>query len=267
MLQSRILLPIVLGLVSGAAAAAVCTKHFAIGGSYLPYCSNGKSGPAVFVIHGTDRNADEYLAYLADLDTLVVAPEFQESGPGIYWSGGWKEGNKSLDAERVSSFEALDLMVAAFGGVAVVGHSAGGQFVTRYAAGTRVEGLTFIAANPGSYMYLDATRPLAGNCADYNEYKYGLENLNTYMSTGVAPDYPDRNVIYLLGSQDTEIDSYLDTSCAAKRQGRDRYDRGKKFYEHLASHYGRQVHSRVIVLGVGHNANLMLDAARPYLPD
>ncbi len=267
MLQPKIFLSIVLGLASSAAAAAVCTNQFAVGNSYVPYCSNDKTGPAVFVIHGTNRNADDYLSYLADLDTLVIAPEFQASGPGMYWSSGWKEGNKSLDEERVSSFEVLDRMVETFNGAAVIGHSAGGQFVTRYATGTRMDDLTFIVANPSSYLYLDTTRPVSGICPDYNEYRYGLENLNTYMSVGVAPDYPDREVIYLLGSRDTEIDSNLDTSCAAKRQGRNRYDRGKKFYEHLAEHYGHQVHTQVIVYGVGHSPSQMLDAARPYLPD
>jgi pimeloyl-ACP methyl ester carboxylesterase len=253
---------------SVAVADPTCPNQFPVGASYVPYCSNGKSGPAVFVIHGSDRNADDYLSYLEDLDTLVIAPHFQENGPGLYWSSRWRDGNKSLDEERVSSFEVLDRMVEMFDGVAVVGHSAGGQFVTRYAAGTRMEGLTFIVANPGSYLYLDATRPVnAGNCPDYNDYRYGLDNPNTYMSAGVAPDYPERDVIYLLGSRDTTIDDNLDTGCAAKRQGRDRYDRGKKFFSHLAQHYGEPVHRRVIVDGVGHDAELMLDAARPYLPD
>ncbi|WKZ13066.1 MAG: alpha/beta hydrolase [Gammaproteobacteria bacterium] len=266
-MRARMVLGLVLcGLASGAATAAVdCTQRFVVGGSYVPYCSNGKFGPAVFVIHGTNRNADDYLGYLDDLDTLVIAPEFQEAGPGLYWSSGWKQGDKSRDSERVSSFEVLDRMVEMFHGVAVIGHSAGGQFVSRYAAGTRMQGLAYIVANPSSYMYLDASRPVAGECPDFNEYKYGLEDLNSYMSAGVASDFPERNVIYLLGSLDTKVDKYLDTSCEANRQGGNRYDRGLKYYEHLARHYGRPVHRTVIVPGVGHSPSRMLDAARPYL--
>lgn len=252
---------------SVAVAEVICENHFPVGASYVPYCSNNKSGPAVFVIHGTNRNADDYLGYLEDLDTLVIAPHFQAEGPGMYWSSGWRDGNKSLDPEDVSSYEVLDRMVEVFNGVAVVGHSAGGQFVTRYAAGTRLEDLTFIVANPGSYMYLDTSRPVWAYCPDFNEYRYGLEDLNSYMSVGVAPDYPDRDVIYLLGSRDTKVDSNLDTSCAAKRQGRNRYDRGKRFFDHLKKHFGRSVHRKVIVYGVGHDPQQMLDAARPYLPD
>jgi acetyl esterase/lipase len=257
---------VLLGLASGAADAAVdCTQQFPVGTSYVPYCSNGKHGPAVFVIHGVNRNADDYLGYLDDLDTLVIAPEFQDSGPGLYWSSGWKRGNRSEDSQRVSSFEVLDRMVEMFHGAAVVGHSAGGQFVTRYAAGTRMQGLTYIVANPSSYMYLDDSRPVGGDCPDFNEYGYGLEELNSYMSVGVAPDYPDRNVIYMLGSLDTKVDKHLDTSCEANRQGRNRYDRGVHFYEHLARHYRRPVHRKVVVADVGHSPSRMLNAARPYL--
>jgi pimeloyl-ACP methyl ester carboxylesterase len=261
---------VLLGLANGVATAAVdCTQRFAVGSSFVPYCSNGQSGPAVFVIHGTNRNADDYLGYLDDLDTLVIAPEFQAEGPGLYWSSGWKQGDRSKDPEQVSSFEVLDRMVEMYHGVAVIGHSAGGQFVTRYAAGTRLQGLTYVVANPSSYLYLDRSRPVGGpsdgNCPDFNEYKYGLDELNDYMSAGVASDYPTRNVIYMLGSLDTKVDKYLDTSCEANRQGANRYDRGMKFHDHLARHYGRPVHRKVIVQGVGHSGSRMLDAARPYL--
>jgi hypothetical protein len=157
-------------------------------------------------------------------------------------------------------------MVEMFHGVDIVGHIAGGQFVARYAAGTRLQGLTFIAANAGSYMYLDKTRPVNGNCPSFNDYRYGLDKLNSYMSSGVAPDYPGRNVIYMLGSLDTKIDANLDQGCEARRQGRSRYDRGRNFYKHLAAHFGKPVHRQVVVYGVGHNPQRMLQAAKPFLP-
>ncbi|MDH5254631.1 MAG: hypothetical protein OEW72_01835 [Gammaproteobacteria bacterium] len=87
------------------------------------------------------------------------------------------------------------------------------------------------------------------------------------MSSGVAPGFANRNVIYLLGSRDTYIDSNLDTSCAANLQGRNRYERGVKFYQHLAAHFGRPVHRQIVVPGVGHSPRRMLQAAKAYLPD
>jgi pimeloyl-ACP methyl ester carboxylesterase len=265
----KISLMVVLVLASSIASAGVyCGQKFPVGTSYVPYCSNKKFGPAVFVIHGKNRNADDYLDYLDDLDTLVIAPEFRSSGPGLYWpDSGWNKGDLSKDSQRVSSFAVLDRMVEMYHGVAVIGHSAGGQFVTRYAAGTRMQGLMFVVANPSSYMWLNKSRPLgsASSCPWYNEYRYGLDDLNNYMSAGVAPDYPSRNVIYMLGDRDTVIDSNLDTTCYANRQGRHRYERGLNFYSHLAQHYGRTVHRKVIVPGVGHKPSLMIKAARPYL--
>ena len=258
---------IVLALfVSASAFAAECPLRFPVGTSYVPYCSNGKAGPAVFVIHGVNRNAKEYLSYLADLDTLVIAPEFQASGPGLYWSGGWSSGDKSQDAQRVSSFAVLDRMVEQFHGVAVVGHSAGGQFVTRYAAGTRMTGLTFIAANPGSYMWLDKTRPVANPCSGFNDYKYGRDSLNSYMSAGIAPDYAARRVYYLLGSLDTKRDSNLDGSCQADAQGLYRLARGKNFYANVLKVYPTTSHQLRVIAGVGHDGRKMLAASKLYLP-
>jgi len=255
-------------ILLAAASGFLCEHRFPVAGSFIPYCTNNKTGPAVFVIHGTNRNARDYLGYLADLDTLVIAPQFQENPPGLYWTSGWREGNRSQDPQRVSSFEVVDRMVEMFHGAAIVGHSAGGQFVTRYAAGTRLRGLTYIVANPGSYMYLDETRPfVAGYCPDFNEYRYGLEDLNLYMSAGVAPDYPNRKVIYMLGSRDTKIDANLDNGCEARRQGRNRYYRGLYFHQHLKTHFGRPVHRLVVVPNVGHDPERMLQAAKAYLPD
>jgi hypothetical protein len=49
---------VLLGLASGVATAAVnCNHTFPVRSSCIPYCSNDKIGPAVFVIHGTNRNA------------------------------------------------------------------------------------------------------------------------------------------------------------------------------------------------------------------
>ena len=127
------------------------------------------------MIHGTERNARDYFSCLQDLDTLVIAPQFQASGPGMYWSSSWKEGSKSSDPQHVSSYEVLDRLVEMFHGVAIVGHSAGAQF------GTRLQGLTFIVANPSSYLYLDRTRPVSGACSGFNNYRYGLDHLNSYM--------------------------------------------------------------------------------------
>jgi len=247
-------------------AVAVCSGSFPIAGSFVPYCDNGQAGPVLaIVIHGVNRDADRYVDLLP-VAGRVIAPEFQAAGPGLYWSGGWSAGNKSLDATRTSSFAVVDAMVAAFGARTIVGHSAGGQFVTRYAALTPHAGLRFIVANPSSYLYLDSSRPYATTgCPDFNRYKYGLENPNSYASAGLAADYADRDVIYLLGELDIFTDANLDTTCPAAAQGPHRLARGQGFYAHLETYFGRQVHRLVIVPGVGHSGSAMLEAAAPYV--
>jgi pimeloyl-ACP methyl ester carboxylesterase len=79
--------------------------------------------------------------------------------------------------------------------VVLAGHSAGGQFVQRYAtANTERLPTLYIVANPSSYLYMDKQRWTASSpefavpspqeqsiCPLYNHYKYGLEGLNIYM--------------------------------------------------------------------------------------
>ncbi|MGD2153595.1 MAG: hypothetical protein PVG79_10035 [Gemmatimonadales bacterium] len=218
---------------------------------------------AVVVVHGTNRNADDYFENMiaatraADAleTTVVVAPNFLTADDlpaayEAYWtSSGWKRGYLSLNSvEQVSSYTGVDRIVAALAdearfpdleSVVVTGHSAGGQYVHRYAAGNRVEqtldgiAVRYIVANPSSYLYLGPERAVSGTldefylpdrsaCPGYNSWHYGLENLNEYMSTvpleEIRTQLLTRDVIYLLGDADS-LSRSLDTSCAAMLQG------------------------------------------------
>ena len=90
--------------------------------------------------------------------------------------------------------------------IVVAGHSAGGQFVNRYAAGNPVHeplfadyGITlhYVVSNPSSYLYFDAKRWVPAtesefavpydelaSCPNYDKYKYGLVAPNEYMNSG-----------------------------------------------------------------------------------
>ena len=125
---------------------------------------------AVVVIHGTLRNAVDYYRAMveaaakapgADSTTLIIAPQFltepdvaADTLPGsyLYWAYmGWRSGDPSLSTTAhprpgsISSFAVIDTILfrlAQFNPnltpLVVAGHSAGGQFVNRYAAGTRI---------------------------------------------------------------------------------------------------------------------------------
>ena len=200
---------------------------------------------ALMMVHGTDRNADQYLCWALQAlaaagrsaeDTVVIAPFFADADDKvadgiIYWdlNLGWKEGNQSTAKlpRSFSSFEVMDAIVAALSDpalypkmqrIVIAGHSAGGQFVSRYAlfgASSRslVPQLSFVPANPSSQPYLDASRPnnlqqggsclplsycdnatipqfpfvfsvppppAAANCSSYDSWLYGLHALNPY---------------------------------------------------------------------------------------
>jgi hypothetical protein len=309
---------------------SVCPSRFAIvtSGSTLqvPYCSNKSLSTAdptvtrlVVVVHGDERNADDYYRYTVEAATtagagssLIVAPQFLTSddlqanglpGDTLYWSsGGWKEGNASQTSPysrpwTISSFSVVDKLVEQVSNRAVfpnlrqvvfAGHSAGGQFVDRYAAGTQVEqklnafgnSYRYVVANPSSYLYLNGDRPKDGGfgpltksevraCSGYNTFKYGVDKgLNSYMSavgpTAIRAQFKTRNVAYLLGSLDTDPNSTsLDASCEGKWQGAQRLARGSSFYQYLGQYYGSTVYATQtisIVDGVGHEGRKMINS-------
>src|SRR3546814_14731054 len=65
------------------------------------------------------------------------------------------------------------------------------------------------------------------DCPDYNDYKYGLQDLNSYMDAvgaeALPARYEHRNVIYLLGQGDHDPESSsLDDSCEGMWEGPNR---------------------------------------------
>jgi hypothetical protein len=125
--------------------------------------------------------------------------------------------------------------------VLVVGHSAGGQTVQRYAFATGIDKtykVRYVIENPGSYAYLDTTRAMLPNltlptcsacissdiatakydfklvtrdqeqlCPKYNYWKMGYDDANVYVKKRtvktVRDEYKLKNIWYLLGTNDT----------------------------------------------------------------
>jgi pimeloyl-ACP methyl ester carboxylesterase len=199
---------------------------------------------ALIMVHGTNRNADHYFdtamaaTFLAGAldDTIVVAPHLiiasdQKAENEVVWPGGgdsWRSGGMSPSNAELSSFDVADELLRTFANknlfpnmkaIVVTGHSAGGQYATRYAMANKVHDslgvpVTYVVANPSSYAWPDATRTLpqddaepaaakdgwsltpdtavhtkftygpydgaARNCANYNRWPLGLENRTGY---------------------------------------------------------------------------------------
>ena len=267
----------------------------------------------VLLVHGGNRHPETALetmqidakkAGVNDATSLLVAPQFltEEDVSArrlpsdiLFWDDdGWKQGDQSLNSTGVSSFAVLDAMLLQIASlcpnlqtIVIGGHSSGGQFTNRFAAGSRVPQqlaqkgiqMSYVVANPSSYLYMDGTRLVPGttdtwavprtSCSDYNSYKYGLQSRNPYMAAvpdqQIKDQYAQRRVTYLLGGDDTDPNGDgVDTDCPAVIQGRYRLERGLTYNKYLRHFYGPAIaalHEAVVVPGVGHDSQGMFTSA------
>jgi len=244
----------------------------------------------------TYRRSAEHAAQWAgqSANTLVIAPQFlNETDIALHpqpesvlrWKGNdWMAGGESTAPFPLSSYGALDQIIERISDrrqfpdvtqIVIAGHSGGAQVVQRYAllardipalktAGIQ---LRYVVANPSSYAYFNEQRPVAFNhaaCPGFNRWKYGLTDLPIYAGGQTAQQlesrYIKRNVIYLLGQEDTDPQQKaLDKSCEAEAQGAYRLIRGRNFFNYLLRRNPQGVHQQLVeVPGVGHDGNGML---------
>jgi pimeloyl-ACP methyl ester carboxylesterase len=148
---------------------------------------------ALVMVHGAGRDADNYFrtalaaAFLAGAleNTVVIAPRFASNGGGcrdvlasdeVNWpcSGdSWRSGGIAGNNKDLTSFDFADEILRKVArkevfpnlkNIVVAGHSAGGQFATRYEMANQVHDklgvpVTYVVSNPSSYAYLDDSRP------------------------------------------------------------------------------------------------------------
>jgi pimeloyl-ACP methyl ester carboxylesterase len=286
---------------------------------------NEKITRALIVVHGAGRDADNYFrtavaaAFLAAAldDTMVIAPRFASNSGGrggctdtlgpneVNWScngDSWRSGGVSLSDSRLTSYDLTDEILRKLArkdifpnlkAIVVSGHSAGGQFVTRYEMANKVHDtlgvpITYVVSNPSSYAYLDANRPNANpnpnrptaddsgvqpfgdgrNCTTYDQWPYGLQSRTGYTSKipeeQLKRQLAARPVMYLLGELDILPLGGFDSSCPAMAQGPTRLARGQAFAKYVGKKYGAP-HKVLVVPLCGHNARCMF-TAEPALP-
>jgi len=287
-------------------ATAVCTEFVTLGGGparTMIYRSqpltvkNEKITRALIVIHGTNRDADNYFrstlaaAFLADAldDTILIVPHIVSAAGGcqdklapdeVSWNcSSWRTGGPSVANEKLTSFDMVDEILRRLAqkeifpnlkAIVVAGHSAGGQFVTRYEMSNRVHEtlgvpVSYVVSNPSSYAWIDATRPvgLVSICANYDRWPYGFENRTGYASRVSVEDLKkqlaSRPTTYLLGEIDILPLGGFDSSCSAMLQGATRLARGQEFgkYVNEKLNAGHQI---VVAPLCGHNARCMFTA-------
>ena len=284
---------------------------------------NDRIRRALIMVHGTNRNADHYFqtaaaaAFLAGAleDAIVIAPRIASADGGcrdqlaeneVSWSCGgdsWRSGG-TAPGKTLTSFDFVDAILKQLAdkrvfpnmsAIVVAGHSAGGQFVARYEMANKVHDtlgvpVFYVVANPSSYAWPDATRPLpvddaapenavlgwkeekphtkfsygpyqpAGSCQNaqtYDRWPFGLQQRTGGYTAGMTDEQlkkqlAARPTTYLLSQVDTLPLGGFDSSCNAMAQGATRRARGEAYAKFVNEHLAAK-HDVLIVSECGHN--------------
>jgi pimeloyl-ACP methyl ester carboxylesterase len=289
---------------------------------------------ALIMVHGTLRNADHYFttatgaAFLAGAlgDTIVISPAFHSAdghchdklaANEVSWScngDSWRSGGTSASDPNLASFDFIDRILKDLAdkktfpnlqAIVVAGHSAGGQFVSRYEMANRVHEtlgtpVTYVVANPSSYAWPDASRVMpiddaapaaavagwkdetphtgftygpfnAAKVPTYDRWPYGLEDRTGGYTAKIGDaqlkhQLATRPTTYLLSQVDTLPLGGFDGSPAAMAQGATRRARGEAFVKFLNEHLGGSA-KVMIVPECGHNDRCVYttDAVLPVI--
>jgi pimeloyl-ACP methyl ester carboxylesterase len=287
---------------------------------------------AFILIHGGSRDADNYFraalaaGFLADAlsDTVILSPRFASNkgssngtdcndaiaGDEISWvcdlkdPDSWRSGGPAIGHKDLTSFDVMDEILRELANksvfpnlkaIVVAGHSAGGQFTTRYQMSNQLHeklvgvAISYIVGN-ASGAYLDQLRPTTGaypaaagapgytqpapslafapfadarNCTTFDNWPYGLKNRTGYAAR-VSDDQlkkqlASRPATYLLGEYDILPLAGFDASCPAMAQGPTRLARGLAYQKYVNERYN--AHHKVVVVPLcGHNARCMFTA-------
>jgi pimeloyl-ACP methyl ester carboxylesterase len=310
-------------------AVAACERWVAIPGGQSRtkvYATHRLDAPnrtvtrAMIMVHGAGRNAYHYFetstaaAFLADAlgNTIILAPRFAAGNDTVAanevkWperGANWRSGGALETNAAYGSFDLMDDLLRKLADkknfpnlkkIVVAGHSAGGQFATRYAMTNKVHGalgnieVSYVVANPSSYAWPVALRPLPTGDADpatadkealgpngekvngnftfgpfdstkaptFNRWPAGLVSRTGYSAAGtddqLRKQLAERPTTYLLGQVDVLPLGGFDSSPSAMAQGPTRRARGEAFFKYVKDSLAAK-HNAIIVSECGHNA-------------
>jgi len=285
----------------------------------IPYCTSHdlrKKHPqidrVVIVQHGRHYNPITYfndMTKAAELagkkeTTLILAPQVVryryiknfglDPNYFLQWNKFWVFGTRVAQPFYKSVFDLYDDVLKLLDqstntnfpnlkNVVIAGHSAGGQFVQRFALASafwpKNFHLRYIIMNPSTYGYLAEDRPYELTdvvkmiCPQYNNWGYGLAKMWSFNKLvggpeGMRENYRGRDVVYLLGDKDTKGygESKLDSTCPAALQGPNRFARGMNYYKHIQKVFGTdgkrddKIHRIAVVPDAGHKQAQMFQS-------
>lgn len=229
------------------------------------------NGPLLIVMHGMNRNADDYrdnAIVLADaFGMLVVAPSFDTNRfPNEAYQRGnvLKKGEPQPKSEWTYSYiPKLVEEIRRREGRAdlpyyIIGHSAGGQFLVRMTGFLAGEPKRIVAANPGAHLFPTRARP----------FPYGFGGLPDELGNDAAIQrYLAAPLTLFLGTADTGKEN-LDETADARKQGATRIERGRNcfhFAEAVAKKNGWPFNWSIVeVPGVGHDSKKMFASPQAH---
>ncbi|SMD35965.1 hypothetical protein SAMN04488029_2633 [Reichenbachiella faecimaris] len=268
---------------------------------YEPNATWENLSQAIIVVHGLERNADDYYSYLNSTleqeelqeNTILIAPFFKNNGEAenddLYWNGSaWREGQNSISNVKLSSFAVLDSLITQLANselfpvleeILITGHSSGGLFTQVYAIANRAENqnsalsFTYMPSNSQYYYYPNGFRydediqvyTEPSSCALYDSWPLGYKSLPSYLD-GVSLEtfngqLTDRTITYLLGNG-TGSDGSLNTSdCKATLLGSTRFSRGENVFAHAQHYFSPANQTKEIVQGIGHDGQGMYQSS------
>lgn len=209
----------------------------------------------IFVVHGQNRDADEYFRYMTNAvrdiekleNTLVISPYFKDEANAttgdLFWDSNWREGANSANTDAgISSFTVLDRLIGYLTNtekfpnlqeIKFAGHSSGAAMVQHFALANTSEAafsnyeFQYVVANNQYFYYPDGRRYdentgdfyTPTDCTGYDFWPYGFETAPSYLDgitqENLLQQQISRNTVYLLGLEDTATDGTLNTTDCA----------------------------------------------------
>ena len=192
----------------------------------------------LFVVHGNTRNADDYLntwiRLTKDKNIAIFAPHFKRSSfisfNTLQMSTSSGKIRTDTDLYLHNSIDTLFKYIKAKFKLNdklydIYGHSAGAQFVHRYLLMSDNPSVNkAVAANAGWYTFLNGA-----------DFPYGVKNPPISLTDSNVKKFLSTNLYILIGTNDIDIDSSINKSKGAQKQGINRLQRAKNFFTYTES--------------------------------
>jgi len=230
-----------------------------------------RGGPLVVVIHGSDRDAEDYRNYAIAVaercEVLIAAPLFDPKRfpDALYKRGGGVLLDGLVQPRETWTYNVIFRLVAEIRRrqarpdlpFIMLGHSGGGQFVAKMAMFMPGDAVRLVAANSGSYVFPTAEV----------KFPYGLGGLPPELGGEDAlRRYCAAPLVLYLGTGDVyqHASDGFDFSAEAMRQGPVRLARGHNFFaamRELAAAHHWAFHWRLVETpDIGHSGAEMFHA-------